>query len=291
MGRCGRAPRSSLPLAWLLLAAAFFPGTLALRMRPSVPRFESPALDAVELAVDAALSSAAGRSIDSLDSTERESVAVARRLRKRFDAFARNGDCRRCWLQVAHCVCDRVEALGDAGAARNLYVVMHHKEVLLAVDTAKLLLAAYPGHAHLIVGGLAGQPAEAAMRRALEAREAAVLFPTDDAVSVSDFASRGTVDVVVIDGTWSQARKLYRRLPRSDTVSLDDDTVSLLATGQGRQLRSHPTKWREVSTLSATRHLLNGLGAPTAHRLAEYQDVADAAARRQLGPPRLRAQP
>ena len=74
-------------------------------------------------------------------------------------------------------------------------------------------------------------------------------------------------------------------------VKLDDETVDVLATGQGRQLRTHPTKWREVSTLSAVRHLLGALGVETAASLRDYQAVADAAARRQLGPPRLRPGP
>ena len=68
---------------------------------------------------------------------------------------------------------------------------------------------------------------------------------------------------------------------------MDDDVVDALARGEGRQLRSHPTAWREVGTLAATRHFLGALGVASAPRLADYQAVADAAARRQLGPPRL----
>ena len=260
-------------------------------------RHPSPALDALEACVDAAL--APGRPIESLEAGERESVAVARRLRQRMDNFARNDDCRRCWLQRAHCVCDSTPALDArpspplSGFGR-LFVVMHHKEVLLAVDTAKLLLAAYPDRTHLIVGGLGGQPAEAAMRASLERGTAAVLFPSEDAVPAADVAAAGgaPLDVVVLDGTWSQARKLYHRLPAAGPrVKLDDETVGVLATGQGRQLRTHPTKWREVSTLSAVRHLLGALGVETVASLRDYQAVADAAARRQLGPPRLRPGP
>jgi DTW domain-containing protein YfiP len=249
------------------------------------PTFSSPALDELEHAVDAAL--LPGVPIESLDGAARESVAVARRLRARMDSFAKNGDCRRCWLQRAHCVCDRCAPLGDLGSARRLFVVMHHKEILLAVDTAKLLLAAYPDRARLVVGGLAGQPAEAEMLASIAAGEAIVLFPSDDSVPAS--ALDGTPrDVVVLDGTWSQARKLYKRLPVAPAVRLDAADVDELATGAGRQLRTHPTAWREVSTLSAVRRLLTALGSRTAGALSGYQDVADAAARRQLGPPRLK---
>ena len=114
------------------------------RLRSAPRRCQtSPALDAVERAVNITVASAAGASLESLAPAERESVAIARRLRKRFDSFSRNGDCRRCWLQRAHCVCDACPPLEELPAPlRHVYVFMHHKEVLLAVDTAKMGLAA-----------------------------------------------------------------------------------------------------------------------------------------------------
>ena len=60
---------------------------------------------------------------------------------------------RRCWLQRAHCVCDSCKPLDLGPAVRRIYVYMHHKEVLLAVDTAKIILAAYP-EARLVIAGL-----------------------------------------------------------------------------------------------------------------------------------------
>ena len=137
---------------------------------------------------------------------------------------------------------------------------MHHKEVLLAVDTAKLILAAYP-EARLVIAGLKGQPAEAEMRAALEDGAAVVLFPSDDAAPASELA--GPVDVVVIDGTWEQAQKLNARLP-GRRAKLDEHIVGELSKGEGRQLRSHPTAWREVGTLAATRHFLGALGVSSA---------------------------
>ena len=68
--------------------------------------------------------------------------------------------------------------------------------------------------------------------------------------------------------------------------------------GSGRQLRRHPIKWKEVSTLEATRLLLKDMSKLTSENLlnedgkachdilADYQLISDAAAVRQLGPPR-----
>ena len=74
--------------------------------------------------------------------------------------------------------------------------------------------------------------------------------------------------------------------------------------GNGRQLRRHPIKWKEVSTLEATRLLFrdmmvatgiigdedytNSDGKQCHDLLAEYQRISDEAAVRQLGPPRER---
>ena len=186
-------------------------------------------------------------------------------------------------MQRAHCVCNSCVPLELGPTVRRIYVYMHHKEVLLAVDTAKIILAAYP-EARLVVAGLNGQPAEADMRAALENGEAVVLFPADDAALASEVS--GPVDLVVIDGTWEQAQKLNARLP-GKRAKLDEYIVDELAKGEGRQLRSHPTAWREVGTLAATRHFLGAVGVASAPRLAKYQALADAAARKQLGPPRL----
>ena len=57
------------------------------------PQQHSAALDAVERAVEAAVASTS-QPIEALPPAERESVAIARRLRRRLDSFARNGDCR-----------------------------------------------------------------------------------------------------------------------------------------------------------------------------------------------------
>jgi len=391
---------------------------------------------------------------------EREATGVAQVLRARLDALARNGDCRRCWLQRAHCVCAQCPPLAaDTSAAgtpaagplaagpfvndtgeqrrehwlrgprlRRLFVVMHHKEVGLAVDTAKLLLAAWPLEARLVVPGLGArhQPAMAELEKALQVprgeSRTLVLFPSPDARTFAEvlrevappragahnpapgFGVPGGDgekggdgeedcgeevdegegwDVVVVDGTWAQARKLHARLESAaavpaaskhasehagqlagqDTapagaqgvrggvdggawkVQLSTQAVAALEAGAlerraaavgaaadadaavgssegsgsaaeevaagdipgaagspdeearapgvdtfGAQLRRHPIPWREVSTLEAVRLLLRDMGLPpeTWAPLEAYQRVADAAAKRQLGPPRKR---
>ena len=316
--------------------------------------------------------------------SKRESLGVANRLNIRLNALNRNNDCRRCWLQRRHCVCETCIPLEDhnncmhsqkvmlpnittTASIGRIFLLMHHKEIGLAVDTAKYILAALPGRCRLVVGGI-GEEYQPSMKEMMDSMRSGdtnhrqrclVLFPTEDAKpfqellcdfesnddsssqedapssssiqSADDTTSKsdGPYDIVVIDGTWSQARKLHSRLPTSANVRrvcLSDEAVKILgsstndhtcnnnfasdimpATGcDGRQLRRHPIKWREVSTLEATRLLLRDMNMAIAGtdsskssnddddsntvwgRLKEYQCVGDQAARRQLGPPRAK---
>ena len=93
-------------------------------------------------------------------------------------------------------------------------------------------------------------------------------------------------DVVVIDGTWTQARRLHTRYLPSEVeggprrVRLSDDAVEKLSqssqmttTGEaficsseghnsGHQLRRHVVTWRQVSTFEATRLFLKDILDP-----------------------------
>ena len=125
-------------------------------------------------------------------------------------------------------------------------------------------------------------------------------------------------DVVVIDGTWSQARKMHAKylqeysggclyrvqlsneavkaldggcIINNDDVSSDDNSM----VGVGHQLRRHPIKWREISTLEATRLLFNDMHTngqfdKQSRAMTYYQKIGNDAALRQLGPPRVRQQ-
>lgn len=80
-------------------------------MRPdSCAQASSRALDGVELAIEASLRGREGlgkEAVLTLDEEDRESFAVATRLKARMGGLTRSGSCRSCWLQQAHCVCDR----------------------------------------------------------------------------------------------------------------------------------------------------------------------------------------
>lgn len=236
----------------------------------------------------------------SLPAEQRESLGTARHLHRRIRALRRNNDCPRCWLQRKHCICSLCPPLTTKVAEiDNIFLVMQHKEVGMAVDTAKILLAALPCQTKLVIAGISAtfQPSMQEMQDALDNSDCLVLFPDENAREFMECREVVTPKplhhLFVIDGTWDQARKIYKRYfyqSKAQSVCLSTKALEFIAkTGSGRQLRHHPEKWREISTLEATRLLLQDIDkAFPSESLAHYQEVADAAARVQLGPPRTR---
>eukprot|EP00536_Pseudo-nitzschia_multiseries_P019516 jgi/Psemu1/61127/gm1.61127_g len=114
-----------------------------------------------------------------LPEEQRESFGIARNLDKRLKSLRKNNDCPRCWMQRKHCICNQCSSvLNDAygigggnddggGSLKRIFLVMHHKEIGLKVDTAKLILAAFPFQCELVVGGI-GPDHQDSMKEMLE---------------------------------------------------------------------------------------------------------------------------
>jgi len=296
-------------------------------------------LDGVEDAADAALlyyQSQVSNSnilyshdtITTFPPADRETIGVASKLRKRLASLARNKDCRRCWMQRRHCVCGSCPPLEEENATTSccggiekvnrLFLLTHHKEICMVVDTAKIILSSFPNTTRLVVNGIGKefQPSIGEMMGAYNdalsgSSKCLILFPTEDAKAFKDiekeisssssYFQQSKWDVIVIDGTWNQARKMHQKyFPDSSKgglhrVQLSSNVVELLGGDndniKGHQLRRHPTKWREISTHEATRLLLEDMHTggqfdEQSKAMSQYQEILNAAARRQLGPPR-----
>lgn len=244
-----------------------------------------------------------------IEPSERESLAVARNLNDRIRSFRRNSNCPRCWLQRAHCICSQCPPLTQEAPFHRIFLLMHHKEVCLTVDTAKLIFSSFPSESRMVVGGI-GPEYQTSMQeflRAIKEDDCMVLFPDDDALTYHSILaneqnnhehSKQRKSLIVIDGTWEQARRLYKRYiaPKAEggpqSVQLTEDALQTLVTEDegGRQLRRHPQLFREISTLAALRLFLRDVDRnhEACAKLLNYQKLADAAARKQLGEIRYR---
>ncbi|CAJ1969354.1 unnamed protein product [Cylindrotheca closterium] len=296
-----------------------------------------------------------------LDGPQRESFGVAQNLHQRLSGLRKNNDCPRCWMQRAHCICQDCPPISTSTSAPllpqldRIFVIMHHKEIAMKVDTAKLILGAFPDKCRLVVAGI-GPEYQASMKELYEAMElkssandgddnddnknCLVLFPDENAKSIQEILVQDyhgqlpnmsndddgsevnekmenyqPYDLIVLDGTWAQARKIHTKYiapmeqggPRR--VQLSESAVETLqgANDQsGHQLRRHTVAWRQVGTYEATRLFLKDLeqalprddlllsssselnlsAEPVWKQIAKYQSISNEAARREMGPPR-----
>ena len=169
--------------------------------------------------------------------------------------MAARGRCERCWHNArdGHCICARLETLRFRLDVRFV-LYTHHKEYYCAGDDAKVLAAVAPDDAEVFVHGRRGDDARlgAILRAPCAERRCLLLFPDDGAATVDSFfaapvapvPARGAAAgapfyVVVVDATWTLARKMARHLDRLlggalPHVKLETDVVSVYARTQSK---------------------------------------------------------
>lgn len=117
--------------------------------------------------------------------------------------------CARCRRPERVCYCAHLPSLATR---TRVVIVQHPRERDVPIGTAFMASLCLQG-SQLFVA--ASPDADAALVRALsdDARPAILLYPSDDAKDLSSDAPTGPVTLVVVDGTWSQAKKLVARSP------------------------------------------------------------------------------
>lgn len=261
--------------------------------------------------------------ISNLPTEEREAVGIAKALNKRLRLLRKNNDCPRCWLPRHRCICQHcgpADPNDSSNLLRNLktiYVVFHHKEIGMKIDTAKLILAAFPFRCELVVGGI-GPNHQASMQKLMDTiydtnRTTLLLYPDDSAKTLKEVVGESSkrdkantnyteYDLIVLDGTWAQARKFHSRyfpaksLRSLQRIKLSEASVKDLQDGSiqwGHQLRKHEISWRQVGTFEAFRLFLKdwfqefplhhtkleeGNGLEPWEQIEPYQNIANKAA-------------
>jgi len=251
------------------------------------------------------------------ETKNRQEVSIAFNVHTRLQALRKNNDCPRCWMQRKHCTCSLVSAQ-KLPMINKIYILIHHKEIGLKVDTAKLILQTFPDQCQLVVAGIGPIHQKSMMEfqtivQNNNNNQCLILFPDDDAQTIHEITAQQQQqpqqqqrktngwDLIVIDGTWAQARKLYSKyIPTIDNggpqrVQLSEQAVSALSntntTNPGYQLRRHVITWRQISTFEAIRLFLLDLlpqndtdTTVLAEQMQSYQIITNQAVKRELGP-------
>jgi len=153
---------------------------------------------------------------------------------RKLERWRAEGRCSRCWLRHAQCVCSRLAPL--AGVATNRVDValsVHYKEWGCTKSTAKLLPLVLEGCRATVY------PIEPLLppRRG----PTLLLFPGEGSQPASSLrewaaAQQERVTLVVVDGTWGQARTMARHLAGVPRVHVSE---SSLAKRAGESLVRH----------------------------------------------------
>lgn len=115
------------------------------------------------------------------------------------------GRCKRCWVREPFCICPDVPTLSTH---TEIVVVRHLRESWKSTGTARIAALALPRLTCLEYGE-DSQPAADTLA-AMPLDDAALLFPGE---SPAPFDSSRLRRLIVLDGTWRQTRRMFRRLP------------------------------------------------------------------------------
>lgn len=139
-------------------------------------------------------------------------------------------------------------------------IVMHVRELKLTSNTAYFTKLLYPEQTHMLIRGAMDfkfDPAEAID----PVRQNLFLYPDENAqVLDDDFKKKypGPYNLIVPDGSWSQASKVYRREPLFHNIP----TVKLPEGIEGDYQLRQSQSANQVCTLEAIAYALGALESP-----------------------------
>ena len=198
--------------------------------------------------------------------------------------------CPNCWHDTHCCICQHLQPITvswNAPVCINICIciLMHHKEYLCAGNSAKLLLSLLPHHTKLYIFGKQGDVDRLEQDIAVVNSHAMILWPGETAISVSEFVDNlsttsipttsittpTTIHVIVLDGTYTQARNMHKSLRKRwnqlpTAVAVNPTSASVFHRAQKNygqaQLQAQADVLR-VSTAEACGFLWTELGAAT----------------------------
>ncbi|KAG1970090.1 DTW domain-containing protein [Pimephales promelas] len=148
----------------------------------------------------------------------------------------RRPTCRRCCRPVKVCLCPYLPAL-PLDVSTSLYIVQHPAEESRVLRTVPLLAACLaPGKCRVFVGRRFSEDRYPDLAAVCRDSSSLLLYPGAAAESLEDLSfSSATHSVILIDGTWSQAKDMFLRNP-------------LLQLPRQVQLRSAPSSQYVIRT-------------------------------------------
>lgn len=179
-------------------------------------------------------------------------------------------ECYRCFRAASVCICDRVPVIDNR---TGVLVLQHHRELLHPIGTARI--------ARLGFKNVSVHVAQRHQQLAIDVcppENCSVLYPATDAINVSELAPENNPShLIVLDGTWSQARRMYRANPWLHELPH-------LAIDPAAPSRYRVRKQPRAGCLSTIEALVYALGIiePETRRLDQLLDVFESMVEEQI---------
>jgi DTW domain-containing protein YfiP len=192
--------------------------------------------------------------VKALNPNERQKALVQHNADALGQFIVRGNRCSKCVLVKTFCVCRKLEALSISVSGHSFAVLMNQREQYRSSNTAKVIESVVGGR--IFIDGL-GDVWERFERLISEySGRCFVLFPSTDSTEYSEFRSLSHVNeqedvlVIVVDGTWRQARRLNKKIPS------DIPRVKITPTTLSKFLCRRQTQVDRVCTAEALSLLL-----------------------------------
>lgn len=158
-------------------------------------------------------------------------------------------------MRLDQCICDQMRPLS---IETKVVVILHTRETLTTSNTGRLLPVAVAGAEVRLRGGREVLDTQGLME---DGRQTLLLFPHDGAIPLdSSFQKNhpGPYTLLIPDGTWSQARKVFKR----EKALAGATPVCLVDAGPSSYgLRVSPREGA-LATFEAAAHALGVLEGP-----------------------------
>lgn len=174
--------------------------------------------------------------------------------------------CLKCFRPCSHCLCG---LLAPFEAHCNILILQHPAERRKYYSTAKLVT-------DLIVNSkrIRGiEFSEEQIAHQFHSRKTYLLYPSADAVDCVDLPLSSNDTVIVVDGTWVEARKILKKSPH---LKLFQHLTFQAPLVSNYQIRKQP-KVNYLSTIESIGHLLklNAVANRLDGKLLDYQKLFD----------------
>ena len=186
--------------------------------------------------------------VELLCPSDRQKFMVETHLAKQAEYMTRKGRCDYCALTVGFCVCSQLDELRFNTVGR-VAVLMNTKEKYRSSNTAKIIERIL--NANLLISGVD----DAELNQIVAQGNCFVLFPSEGALTWEEAKLPGdNRTIIVLDGTWRQARRLNQAIP------LHVPRIKVSPTSLSQFLCRRQTNPDRVCTVEALSMLYKDMG-------------------------------